>query len=795
MTTAAHVYNRTPLERTEWRTPYQNFFGKVPNVKYFRTFGCLAWVWTPEEIRANKLTPRAQPMTFIGYEKGTKGWMFMRKDNSIFIGANALFNELHFPRGFVEVKRKEPSPPRRNYKNKTDWNPEDSSDNDDDNNSSHQRAVKTSNQIQRYYQNEDPEEASYMEEETQYFDPPEDSDVEHTETEDQRDDDPKTPTKRASPPPTKKLKQKKVMIKTPPPPLELRRSSRIRKPVIKPDSAYGRAEATSILRKQISEDLTAMDEETAFWSGSSSKDDSEEPESPTRSPESELEYISEEEAEKITEESGNKAVKMLLSKAVEIKKEFLPVTYNDVQKIRNPSEVKAWQSAMQDEIDALNNRDVWELIDHRSIENNRKPIRCRWVYAIKSDGQKRAQLVAKGFSQIPGIDFEDTFSPVARYETVRILLATAALDDWEIEALDVKTAFLYGSLKEELYMEQPPGFVSKGQEGKVYRLKKALYGLKQASLAWNKAANESLEKLGFKKLKSDAGIYILRISGIILVVVMYVDDILFMGNDANLLMEKKRMFMKKWECRDLGPVSEYLGMKIVRDRSKRTISIDQIKYAKKVVARFGQNNCNDVTTPLPGGYHPQNFTLVREILYDKWEVETRKEPKATPQQLQKYQSIIGSLMYLTLGTRPDITYAVIVMSQFMANPTEEHINKALHIVKYVKSTMNARLTYNGSGREGLLAYTDADWGADKVNRKSVTGYIVKLAGAPVSWTSRKQKTVALSSTEAEYMAMSDTARQVTWIKSLYGELGYNINGIEVYADNQGAMYIASTDVT
>ena len=104
MTTAAHAYNRTPLERTEWRTPYQNFFGKVPNVKYFRTFGCLAWVWTPEEIRANKLAPRAQPMTFIGYEKGTKGWMFMRNDNSIFIGANALFNELHFPRGFVEVK-------------------------------------------------------------------------------------------------------------------------------------------------------------------------------------------------------------------------------------------------------------------------------------------------------------------------------------------------------------------------------------------------------------------------------------------------------------------------------------------------------------------------------------------------------------------------------------------------------------------------------------------------------------------------------------------------------------------
>jgi len=146
---------------------------------------------------------------------------------------------------------------------------------------------------------------------------------------------------------------------------------------------------------------------------------------------------------------------------------------------------------------------------------------------------------------------------------VRILLATAALKDWDIKALDVKTAFLYENLDEELYMEQPEGFVKKGHEGKVYKLKKALYGLKQASLAWNKEANESLKSLGFKHLISDAGIYVVKQEGTIIVIILYVDDVIFIGNNAELLMSKKKQFMKKWECRDLGPVSEYLGMKIV----------------------------------------------------------------------------------------------------------------------------------------------------------------------------------------------------------------------------------------
>src|SRR5260370_25281693 len=264
------------------------------------------------------------------------------------------------------------------------------------------------------------------------------------------------------------------------------------------------------------------------------------------------------------------------------------------------------------------------------------------------------------------------------------------------------------------------------------------------------------------------------LSHCILVVVLYVDDVLFLGNNKTLLMEKKNAFMKKWECRDLGHISEYLKMQIVRDRKKKKLIVDQISYAKKVVERFGQQNAKPTNTPLPVGYIPK-----------------ANEGVVEPKQRTYYQSIIGSLLYLALGTRPDIAHAVILMSQFMVNPSEDHIQKSLHIVRYINMHINAKIIYDGQNQEGFIAYADADWASDPINRKSVTGNIIKLAGGAVSWVSRKQKTVALSSTEAEYMCLSDTTRQIVWIESLFKELNFNIKEIALCGDNQGAIFLAS----
>jgi hypothetical protein len=202
--------------------------------------------------------------------------------------------------------------------------------------------------------------------------------------------------------------------------------------------------------------------------------------------------------------------------------------------------------------------------------------------------------------------------------------------------------------------------------------------------------------------------------------------------------------------------------------------IDQIDYAKKVVEHFGQQNAKPTYVLLPVGYQPK-----------------ANEGIAKPEQRSYYQSIIGSLLYLALGTRPDIVHAVIMMSQFMVNPSEDHINKSLHIVHYVNTNLNSKIGYDGKQEEGFIAYADADWASDHISRKSVTGYIIKLAGGAVSWVSRKQKTVALSSTEAEYMCLSDTTRQIVWIESLFKELNFDISNIALCGDNQGAIFLAS----
>ena len=241
------------------------------------------------------------------------------------------------------------------------------------------------------------------------------------------------------------------------------------------------------------------------------------------------------------------------------------------------------------------------------------------MYAVKSDGRKKARFVAKGFTQIFGIDFEETFSLVARFETVRLLLSIAALEDWDIEALDVKMAFLFGELDEEIYMEQPEGFIKKGQEKKVCRLLKAIYGLKQAALQWNKALHDSLLKMEFTRTFADPGIYIHFHNQDLIILVIYVDDALFMGSNCSYLRFKKQEFMKKWESRDLGEAKEYLGMRITRDHIKKTLKLDQISYADKVIKRFKLNDAKIARTPLPSGYNPlPNMTQSTPHLHSRY---------------------------------------------------------------------------------------------------------------------------------------------------------------------------------
>ena len=524
---------------------------------------------------------------------------------------------------------------------------------------------------------------------------------------------------------------------------------------------------------------TPMDEEEDDPSPNPMDQDDDNPSIPMEEDQNDMSDI-EEMLTILTQEGGVKYMDYLLSNATELYG-MQSSSYDNVREwtykqiLQRPkNEIPLWQNACRTELQSLKERDVFEVV---TLPKGRKAIKSRWVFDVKSDGRKKARLVAKGFSQREGVDYNELFSPVVRFETVRLLLALAALEDWEIQALDVKTAFLYGALDEEIYMEQPEGFVT--DSSKVWRLRKALYGLKQASRAWWYQCTESMKRLGFKRCSSDAGVYVFRNkTGKVIIAVIYVDDALFMGNDKPLLLELKEKFKKIWECRDLGEPKEFLRMRITRDRKARKIVIEQRDYLEKIIRKFGMLNAAPAATPLPSGYNPtKNNSLVDPILR------------------QRYQSVIGSLLYLALGTRPDISFAVIKMSQFGVNPSQEHLKKALHIIKYLVGTRSYELVYDGKSDEGPVAFADSDWATDTDDRKSQTGYLIKLASAPVCWVSQKQKTVALSSTEAEYMALSDCTRQIKWIKTLLFELGFPIKSIPCVSDNQGAIFLSSNEVS
>ena len=285
-----------------------------------------------------------------------------------------------------------------------------------------------------------------------------------------------------------------------------------------------------------------------------------------------------------------------------------------------------------------------------------------------------------------------------------------------------------------------------------------------------------MTELGFTQIKSDAGIYVKYDGNDRIIVIVYVDDAIFAGRNKAKVLRAKESFMKRWECRDLGDVQEFLRMHI--QQHGQTIKIDQCAYLDKVLERFGMTNCKPKTTPLPEGYMPKAH-----------------EGAVDPARRQRFQTVIGSLLYLMLGTRPDIAFAVTKLAQHSANPSEEHLDKALNICRYLQSTRDYTLEYDGASGKGIIAFTDADFAGDAIKRRSQTGYVLRLAGASILWSSYQQKSNAFSTKDAEYMALSDCSRSCMWIQNVFHELGYSIGAIPICSDNQGAIFVSQNPVT
>ena len=298
----------------------------------------------------------------------------------------------------------------------------------------------------------------------------------------------------------------------------------------------------------------------------------------------------------------------------------------------------------------------------------------------------------------------------------------------------------------------------------------------QASRTWNHRLHAKLLDIGFKRTYSDAGVYVYHQQGGDLILIVYVDDLLAAGPHLNVITDVHKSLASEFKMRDLGDVNVFLGIRFTRDRAKRTIELDQESYIESSLARFKMSDSSTRKTPLPGKVH---ITTAPE------------DYKASSTLTTEYQSIIGTLLYLMLCTRPDIAFAVNRLSRYMTNPTEEHLVLAKHILRYLRGTTTLRLRYDGMSQAGLIGYSDADWAEDKDNRISTTGYVFFMANAAVTCVSRRQRTVAKSSTQAEYQALSDACSELQWLRNLSEEIGVPHNGpIPLCSDNQGGIFLA-----
>lgn len=433
-----------------------------------------------------------------------------------------------------------------------------------------------------------------------------------------------------------------------------------------------------------------------------------------------------------------------------------------------------WKAAMEDEYASLLRNETWDLVN---LPPGRRAIKCKWVFKIKrrTSGEierYKARLVACGYSQKAGIDYQETFSPVVRLDSVRVLLALVAKYDLELMHFDVKTAFLNGHLTESIYMQQPEGF--RRDNDKVCKLKRSLYGLKQASKVWNDCFVDFLKKFELEPLTKDTCILVRKSKqdNKRLIIAIYVDDGLACSDDKALLKQVVKHLSERFEITVM-EAKCFVGLQIQRDRSRRQLFINQEYYIEQIVKTYNLEQSKDVTTPLD-----YNQKLCKSGTTDGKDHEQIEVP---------YRELVGSLMYAMLGTRPDISFAVNVLARYSEEPRKAHWQAAKRVVQYLKTNKSLGIKFEGN--KPLTSYTDADYAADVDTRKSTSGCLILLSGGPIMWKTNKQGTVATSTTEAEFIAACLCAKETLWAKQLLVELGEKETPTDLYIDNQGAIRV------
>jgi hypothetical protein len=432
-----------------------------------------------------------------------------------------------------------------------------------------------------------------------------------------------------------------------------------------------------------------------------------------------------------------------------------------------------WIKSMQQEMKSLLDNKTWILVD---LPKGRKLVRNKWVYKVKSDGRLKSRLVAKGFTQVPGVDFEETFSPVGRKASLKMLIWLVMYRNWKWKQMDVDTAFLYSTLEEEIYMEQPKGY----EDGtdRVCRLLKSIYGLKQASRAWYDTLKDFLEGVNMKRSRVDPCIYF----GEGVIIFVYVDDIIIAGENDEIIEKISDGFKSRFKMKDLGEPKRILGLDLIE--VPEGIMLCGKSMIEDLLRRTNMLNCRPVSTPMD-----PNQSFVPNP--DKTEEESNR---------LSFASVIGSLLYIANSFRPDICYAVSVLSQFTSNPSEDHWRGAKRVLRYLSGTRDYGLLFKRrkDGEEAQLrGFTDADF-ASCFSRKSRTGYIFLIGDAVLCWHSRKQSVIALSTCEAEFYALTEGGKEAIHLKRLFWEIcnqeplrdEIKLETIKLFCDNQSTIFVS-----
>ncbi|CAK5267338.1 unnamed protein product [Mycena citricolor] len=765
-----HVCNMHPTARDPTRTPHELWFKAKPDVSHLRVWGCLAYV----HVQRDKRGPsghHVQKCIFVGYPAGYKGWLFFNPETrKLVIAERAVFDERYFPGSTPQAMRSCPAAPPSSMLVDPPCAPAPVYVPDDDGDDEQQQPPARPLPAPRV-----PSPAASSDDEIDFL-------------------------CQAPPPPSPPPAGDAPLhpLPSPPPPqspigVAARRAAagihRVPAPPRRapaPAAAPPRRTMAEIF-EEIPEDLS--DDELLLKSSSALIVAREgDPSDPKLAAAHATAVLI------VAREGDPSDPKLAAAHATAVQSVLSAVASGNPRSFFEASKREdgpLWRAAAASEIDSLLSNCTWDVVD---LPQGVKPIRSQWVFVIKhkSDGtveRYKARLVADGRGQRYGIDYHEVFAPTFRPATLRVILALAAQNNLKLRSIDFSSAYLNGDLDEDVYMTQPEGF-PQGEKGQVLKLNRSIYGLKQAGRQWRIKLVAKLTAMGFKCIKSDSSCHIYSDGVVRVILPIYVDDgTIAAKHDADIDRVIAQLGTA-FKVRDLGPTEWLLGIKIERDADTGDISISQRQYAVNLLEQYGMADCKPVDTPmLPG------LSLTKEM-----GAKTEEESK---QFKGNYLSAVGSLMYLACQTRPDISYAVGVLARFNSNPGEEHWKAVKHLLRYIQGTLDFRITYSKSSPtlydpathihpDNLFTtFTDADHARDKDSMKSTGGYVIMMAGGPVSWRSKLQSTISLSTTEAEYVAGVDAGKEIKWMRNLLHELEHGVSGASpLMMDNQSAISVS-----